>query len=211
MLPTLARLAPAFNVWAPELPGFGKSDNPEHALDIRELADTLADWIRVFDIPSAVFVGNSMGCQVIVDLVARYPSLIDAAVLGGRRVDTNSHTMVQQVWRGMRDLVHEPWSLWRILARDYLRTGTLRMYRTFRFALQDDVLSKCPSVTVPTLIIRGGRDTISPSRWIEQLAGVIPNSCAAEIPEGTHASNYSSPDELARLVRGFVNRQFEPS
>ena len=209
MLPTLVRLAPDFNVWAPELPGFGKSDKPAHVLDIHELADILADWVRVIDIPSAVFLGNSLGCQVIVDLAVRYPALVDAAVLVGPTVDTSGHTMIQQLWRGLRDLVHEPWSLWRILARDYLRTGTSRMYRTFRFALQDDVLNKCPSVMVPTLIVRGGHDTISPARWVEQLASVIPNSCAAEIPEGTHAANYSTPDELARLVRDFVNRPGE--
>ena len=211
MLPTLVRLTPEFNVWAPELPGFGRSDKPDHVLNIRELADTLADWTRVIDIPSAVFVGNSMGCQVIVDLATRYPSLIDAAVLVGPTVDTKGHSMIQQMWRGMRDLVHEPGSLWRILARDYLRTGTLGMYRTFRFALQDDVLSKCPSVTVPTLIVRGGKDTISPSRWVEQLASIIPNSCTATIRQGTHASNYSTPEELARLVRDFVNCQPEQS
>src|SRR4029079_1369298 len=83
MLPTLVRLAPDYNVWAPELPGFGKSDKPAHVLDIHELADILADWVRAIDITSAVFVGNSLGCQVIVDLAVRYPTLIDAAVLVG--------------------------------------------------------------------------------------------------------------------------------
>ena len=149
MLPTLVRLAPDFNVWAPELPGFGKSDKPAHVLDIHELADILADWVRVIDIPSAVFLGNSLGCQVIVDLAVRYPQLVDAAVLVGPTVDTSGHTMIQQLWRGLRDLVHEPWSLWRILARDYLRTGTRRMYRTFRFALQDDRLEQMPKCYGP--------------------------------------------------------------
>ncbi len=209
MLPTLVELAPDFNVWAPELPGFGKSDKPAHVLDIHELTDILSDWVRVIDISSAVFVGNSLGCQVIVDLAVRYPELVDAAVLVGPTVDTSGHTMIQQLWRGLRNLVHEPWSLWRILARDYLSTGTIRMWQTFRFALQDDVLRKCRNVMVPTLIVRGGKDTISPARWVEHLASVIPNSCAVEIPEGTHATNYSTPDQLARLVRDFVNRQSE--
>jgi len=115
------------------------------------------------------------------------------------------------LWRGLRDLVHEPWSLWPILAGDYLRTGTSRMYQTFRFALQDDVLNKCQSVKVPTLIVRGEHDAIAPACWVEQLATVIPNSSVAEIPDGTHASNYSTPDELARMVRNFVDRQPEPS
>ena len=122
MLPTLIRLAPGFDVWAPELPGFGKSDKPAHVLDIHELADILAEWVRVIDIPSAVFLGNSLGCQVIVDLAVRYPLLVEAAVLVGPTVDTDGHTMIQQMWRGLRDLVHEPWTLWRILARDYLRS-----------------------------------------------------------------------------------------
>jgi pimeloyl-ACP methyl ester carboxylesterase len=64
MLPTFVQLAPDFNVWAPELPGFGGSDKPAHVLDIHELAGILADWVRVIDIPCAVFVGNSLGCQV---------------------------------------------------------------------------------------------------------------------------------------------------
>jgi pimeloyl-ACP methyl ester carboxylesterase len=152
-----------------------------------------------------------MGCQVIIDLAAHYPSLVDAAILVGPTVDTVGHSTIRQMWRGLRDLIHEPWSLWRILARDYLCTGTIRMFRTFRFALQDDVLVKCPRVSVPVLIVRGQYDAIAPARWVDQLVSVIPNSCAAEIPEGTHAANYSTPDELAALVRGFVNRQQEPS
>jgi len=159
------------------------------------------------DIPCAVFLGNSLGCQVIIDFAVRYPALIEAAVLVGPTVDTSGHNMIQQLCRGMRDLVHEPWSLWRILACDYLRTGARRMYRTFRFALQDEVLKKCPGVRVPTLIVRGGYDAISPVRWVERLANVIPNSTTAEIPQGTHAANYSAPNELAQIVRDFVNRQ----
>jgi 2-hydroxy-6-oxonona-2,4-dienedioate hydrolase len=205
MRPTLVKLAGEFKVWAPELPGFGKSDRPSHVLDIRELADVLAEWVRVMDIPSAVFLGNSLGCQVIVDLAVRYPSLVDAAILVGPTVDSTGHTMIRQLWRGMRDLVHEPWSLWRILARDYLRTGTRRIYRTFRFALQDEVFEKCPAITAPTLIVRGGYDAIAPARWVEDLARVIPNARAATIPEGTHAANFSAPDELALISCDFLN------
>ena len=204
MLPTLTTLAVNFKVWAPELPGFGKTDRPSRVLDIRELADVLAEWVRVIDIPSAVFLGNSLGCQVIVDLAVRYPLLVDAVILVGPTVDTTGRSMIQQLWRGLRDLVHEPWSLWRILARDYLRTGTRRMYCTFRFALLDDVLKKSSAISAPTLIVRGGYDTIAPARWINELARMIPKASAATIPEGTHASNYSAPDELVGIVRGFL-------
>jgi 2-hydroxy-6-oxonona-2,4-dienedioate hydrolase len=103
MLPTLVRLAPEFDVWAPELPGYGTSDKPEHVLDICELADMLAAWVRVIDMASAVFVGNSIGCQVIIDLAVHHPKLMEAAVLVGPTVDTLGHSMIQQVWRGLCD------------------------------------------------------------------------------------------------------------
>jgi pimeloyl-ACP methyl ester carboxylesterase len=209
MLPTLVRLSNDLEVWAPELPGFGKSDKPAHVLNIRELADVLAEWIEAVDIPSAMLLGNSLGCQVIVDLAVRYPSLVNGIILVGPTVDSKGHTMIQQLWRGLRDLVHEPWSLWRILARDYLRTGTRRMYGTFRFALRDDVLEKCAAIAAPTLIVRGGYDTIAPARWIENLARIIPNAELAEIPHGTHASNYTVPDELARLVKEFARHRLK--
>jgi 2-hydroxy-6-oxonona-2,4-dienedioate hydrolase len=203
-LPTLVRLAKDFTVLAPELPGFGKSDKPSHVLDISELADVLAEWMSAVDIPSAVFLGNSLGCQVIVDLAARHPLLVDGVILVGPTVDTTGHTMIQQLWRGLRDLMHEPWSLWRILARDYLRSGTRRIYQTFRFALHDDVLKKCPTIVAPTLIVRGGYDAIAPARWVEEIANRVPNGRVVTIAGATHAANYSAPDDLVRVAREFL-------
>lgn len=207
MLPTLMQLASDYRVWAPELPGFGQSDKPHDALDIPELADVLAEWTKAVGIPGAVFLGNSVGCQVIVELAVRYPTLVKAAILVGPTVDSSARTMIQQLWRGLLDLIHEPWSLWRILARDYLRTGTRRMFRTFQFALNDRVTEKCSQVAAPTLLIRGSLDTIAPTRWLEELAALIPGARLVVIPGGTHATNYSTPDELVHATRAFLRRK----
>src|SRR3712207_9324005 len=45
MLPIAEHLARDFRVYAPDLPGFGLSDKPDHVLTLRELADALAAWI----------------------------------------------------------------------------------------------------------------------------------------------------------------------
>jgi len=42
MLPTLELLAPAFRVYSPDLPGFGKSEKPPRVLDVAGLSDALA-------------------------------------------------------------------------------------------------------------------------------------------------------------------------
>src|SRR5687768_13321911 len=46
MIPTAERLAGRFPVFAPDLPGYGLSDKPERVLDVPELADVLAGWMR---------------------------------------------------------------------------------------------------------------------------------------------------------------------
>ena len=56
------------------------SDKPSHALDISELADVLAEWLGMIGLKRATFLGNSLGCQVIVDFAVRYPDLVDCIV-----------------------------------------------------------------------------------------------------------------------------------
>jgi 2-hydroxy-6-oxonona-2,4-dienedioate hydrolase len=206
LLPTFDLLAPLHRVLAPELPGFGRSDHPQHAVGVPELADVLAEWMDQVQLPRAALFGNSLGCQVIVDLAVRYPQRVECLVLVAPTVDTRDRTMPRQLWRGFKDLLGEPWSLWPILARDYLSTGTLRMYQTFRHALDDHIEQKISRVCAPTLIVRGSRDTVAPRRWVEELASLTPHARVVEIAGGTHATNFSRPEELARVTARFLER-----
>jgi len=205
LMPTFDLLRDKYRVFAPELPGFGQSDKPRQIFNVPELAEILSAWLAAVDLSRASFVGNSLGCQVIVELAVRQPETVDHLVLVGPTVDTRDRTMPRQLWRGARDLVHEPWSLWLILALDYLQTGTRRMFRTFRHALDDAMERKMPLVRAPTLIVRGSHDPIAPQRWVEELAGLMPGSRLAIVQHGTHATNYSSPMELTRIIDDFLS------
>lgn len=204
LLPTFDHLAPFYNVLAPELPGFGRSDRPPRTLGVPELADVLVEWMDQMKLPRAALLGNSLGCQVIVDLAARYPERVESLVLVAPTVDTRDRTMPRQLWRGLKDLLGEPWSLWAIIARDYLRTGTVRMYQTFRHALDDRIDEKISRVRARTLIVRGSRDPVAPRRFVEELAARAPQARVVEIEDGTHATNYSRPAALARVTARFL-------
>jgi 2-hydroxy-6-oxonona-2,4-dienedioate hydrolase len=54
-------------LYAPDLPGFGRSSKPRKVLEMVELADALAAWMARIGLPRAAMIGNSMGCQVIVE------------------------------------------------------------------------------------------------------------------------------------------------
>src|SRR4028119_1524663 len=83
MVPLLEELARSHAVYAPDLPGFGRSEGPAGALDVAGVADALAAWMRAAGLKGAALVGNSMGCQVIAELVLRHPDLVEKGVLRG--------------------------------------------------------------------------------------------------------------------------------
>jgi 2-hydroxy-6-oxonona-2,4-dienedioate hydrolase len=204
MMPTARLLARDHAVYVPDLPGFGKSCRPSHALDICELADALAGWAEALGLPRAVYLANSLGCQVVLDFAARYPRHVECAVLVGPTGDPEAQTLVQMISRGVLDLIGERLSLLPILVTDYLSAGPLRCLRTLQHALTDPLLSKLPTVLPPTLALRGAFDPIAPRRWVERMAALLPRGRSTVLPHAPHAANYSTPEELAHVVRAFV-------
>jgi 2-hydroxy-6-oxonona-2,4-dienedioate hydrolase len=175
-------------------------------LCVSELADALARWTETAQLDRAVFLGNSFGCQVVVDLAARYPERIERAVLAGPTGDPLGRSAFRQLARWLLNMPREPRSLGAVQVRDYLHLSPGRALRTFRNMLRDPTEDKLPHVRVPTLVVRGSRDTIVPHRWAEEVCRLLPRGRLVVIPGAAHTVNYNAPLELARVVRGFLDQ-----
>ncbi len=207
MLPTAERLTHFAHVYVPDLPGFGQSDKPPHALTIAELADYLVWWMDAMNINSAVFVGNSFGTQIIIELATQCPSRVEKAVLIAPTIDARARVFSRQLARLLLDATREPPSLLPIAVSDYFRAGLKRGARTLRYAIADRIEDKLPHLHAPVLVVRGGRDPIVPQAWAAEVATLSAGVRFEVLPKAAHAVNYNSPDELARLIREFVNEQ----
>ncbi len=204
MVPIAERLAPYHRVYAPDFPGFGKSDKPHHLYTIRDLADVLCRWMDRIGIAEAVLLGNSLGCQIIAEAAVRDPSRVSRAILVGPTVDPQAHSLFRNGWRLMRDLRRESLNSILTQGRDYLRSGPRRTIRTFQSALADRIETKLPRMEMPTLIVRGEYDPIVPQRWAEEAVRLLPNGRLAVLPRAPHAANFDAPDELAAVVLDFL-------
>jgi pimeloyl-ACP methyl ester carboxylesterase len=203
MVPTAEHLAPYYRVYAPDFPGFGKSEKPRHVLTIAELADVLAAYMRAVGLERAALVANSLGCQIVVEFALRYPEMIDRAVLIGPTMDRGAPTIPQQFWRLVRDTFREPPSQPFVIFYDYLKAGLRRTIITAHYGLQDRIEKKLPNVQIPTIIVRGARDPIVSQGWAEELAGLLPQGRLVVIPGSAHTVNYSHPTELVEVIRPF--------
>ncbi len=204
MVPLFDELAPFHDVYAPDLPGFGRSEGPARALDVVGLADALAAWMRAVGLRRAVLVGNSMGCQIIAWLALRHPGLVEKVVLQGPTMDSGARSTLRQTWRLLLDTTREPPSLIAIEGLDLMRAGVGRSWRTFRYALGDPIEERLPRLRVPALVVHGSRDRISPLGWAEEVARLLPDGRLVVLPGAAHAANFSAPAEFARAVRSFL-------
>jgi 2-hydroxy-6-oxonona-2,4-dienedioate hydrolase len=205
MVPLAKALAPSYRVLAPDLPGFGDSDKPPQVLDLAELTDRLVAWTRACGLERAVFLGNSVGCQLVVRLAVRHPDLVERVVLQGPTMDPEARTMRQQTWRWIWNSRGERGSLTPIALREYWRCGLRRLLKTFRYALEDPIEEKLPSVRVPALVVRGSWDPVVSQRWAEEVAGLLPTGRLVVIPDGPHTLVHNRPLDLARVVREFLS------
>ena len=131
--PTAERLADGLRVYAPDLPGFGESEAPPEVLDVGGLAGALAGWMDALGLGRAVLLGNSLGCQIALDLAVRRPDVVRALVLVGPTADAAGRWIPRLVARAAVDVLREAPSLWPVIASEYAKAGVVRTWETVSY------------------------------------------------------------------------------
>ena len=211
--PTMVLLADRFPVSGVDLPGFGRSATPPRVLDVHGLASALAHWLDAREIGPAIFVANSYGCQVIVELAMQAPSRVTGLVLNAPTMDPAHRTAFGQLVRVIADIPMEPWRLGFLVARDYLRVGPLRLLATLRHALADHIEEKLPLIAAPVHVVTGAHDPVVTVDWASEAARLVgmsvPGAAGARLSvlaRAAHALPYDDPITFAGLIESFVER-----
>jgi 2-hydroxy-6-oxonona-2,4-dienedioate hydrolase len=204
MVPLLRVLAPSTLVYAVDLPGYGRSEDPPERMTLPELSDALGAWMDAIDIGPALVLGHSLGAQIVAHLAIREPSRVTHLVLAGATRDPIAggpwHTLLRLIVDGPR----ERFSLLWVGAFDYLRAGPKRMFSLLGEAIRAREEIELARIAAPTLIVRGARDPLSTQRWNERMLALVPHARLVVIADAAHAINYSAPARLADLVLEFA-------
>ena len=204
MMPIAHVLAPLCPVYALDLPGYGRSDKPQDAMELSDLADSVAEWMDAQKLRTAHFIGNSFGCQVIIEFAVRHAQLVERLVLQGPTVDPNARRLGKQILRLVQNSRIESPGLGRVMLRDYWRAGVRRIVATARMALHDAIEKKLPQITAPALVIRGSRDVLVSQEWAERATQLLPRGQLVVLPGLAHTINYTAPVTFVEAVRPFL-------
>lgn len=216
--PFMQELAKEYEVWIPEHPGFGASDEPEWLDNIHDLAYYYLDFLESRAIRDALVVGSSLGGWLALELAVRNASSIGALTLigpAGIHVPglNKGDLFLWSAEERLRNLFVDQSIAERMLAQpmtaDDVETATKNQYTTARLAweprLYDPHLHKwLHRIKVPTQIVWGEDDKVLPSGYAKELARLIPGARVDLIARCGHLPQTEKPQEFLRLLRSFA-------
>lgn len=199
LAPLALALGERFRVAVPDLPGHGRTPRRGAALGLAEQVDVLRAWSDAVGIERPYLVGNSYGCQLVLELAGQPGMRSRGLLLVGPTMDPAAPTAAGQLLRLLRDAPLEPLSLVALVVAEHLHRPS-QAIRELRSGLDHDIESAARRVQSSTTVVRGARDRVAPRPWVERLAGWLPHGRAIELPSGAHAVHVSHPEQVAALV-----------
>lgn len=191
-------------VVAVDLAGFGANRSPRRRVGIADHARLVERVLAQRGVARAVVVGHSMGSQIVVELAARAPELVEGAVLIGPVVDPQRPGAVRQGLALARDCLGEPLGVDALLFVDYVRGGLAWYLRQLPEMLHYPIQRRLAAVSVPVLVVRGEDDPIATRDWCERLLAHAVDGRLLEFAGSRHVVPRTQPEELALALAAFA-------
>lgn len=183
---------------------------------IHGVVDLTARFLETHLAEPSVLVGNSFGGHVALRLALDRPELVRALVLAGSS-GLKEQTMVKEIQtRPTREwLVERIGELFcdrsKMRAADVdrahkelsNRSGARAMVRLSRSARRNNLGERIADVRVPTLIIWGREDVVTPPESAHEFASKIKDSRLVWFERCGHAPMIECPDQFARAMVEF--------
>lgn len=167
-----------------------------------------------------VFVGNSLGGAICMHLLLERSIDPQGPVLAGTDaklgVISSLRGWLENDFERAIEFLHEPGKLFvggdAVLDEEVLERSKATMQETERAVTQHDfltcirfdIIDRLGEIAVPTLVICGERDRLTPPEYHEHLAEHVPNADLVTLPEVAHPAMIERPDAFAGTVEEFV-------
>jgi len=207
-----------FQLIIPDLPGFGKSSDPDISWGSEDYVNIILELIKRLDLKDFYLLGHSFGGGVALKIATRDGNankliLCDAAIVREERLDLRqkiskmlaaiSSKLVSRNFPGYRFFEKMVYKL--AGASDYYRANPA-MKEVFKKVVSEDLSFLLDKVKQPCLIIWGGDDRATPLIDGYLLNKEIKDSELKIIVGARHNPYKTHPKETAIAVINFLNK-----
>ena len=228
--PVAERLSGKYRCILPDLRGHGDSDAgagpalmARHAADLNKVCDKAA-------VGKAVFAGVSIGGYVLFEYWRQWEMSrprVHALVFCDTRASADTDEARAARLKSAEDVLQNgPQTFFDALLPKLLgestRRGQLELVEAARkmmakmltervaavqqgMAARPDSIPTLATITVPTLVLVGAEDTLTPRADAEAIVQGIPGSQLKVIPRAGHFAPFEQPEETATALLGFLD------
>jgi 3-oxoadipate enol-lactonase len=224
----VAELSGDYHLITYDVRGHGKSEIGQGQYTIEFFVDDLIGLLDHLRIEKAVIVGLSMGGYIALRAIERNPERFRGLVLCDTRseADTNEGKIrraaniqsvrtdgVKKYAEGFVRAVFAPQTLEKnteavkFIRQIIERTSPVTIAGTLlALASRTDTTESLSKINVPTLILVGEHDTLTPVSAAKSMNDKIPRSELHVISSAAHLSNLENPEEFNKHLSGFLRR-----
>ena len=221
-------LSETVRVVAPDLKGFGGSDAPDDpsAYSMEGYADDVAGLLDHLGVERVVLGGLSMGGYVAFAFLRRHRRRVSALVLADTRAGADTPEVLERRTRQQEQVRQDGPApvvdaMLGTLLSDHTRQHKPEVVMRTRQLMMDnpppgfiggleamkqraDATGELPGIDVPTLVVAGDDDPVSPPSVAEEMAGRMPRASVVVLPQAGHLSNLEVPAAFTDALRGFL-------
>ena len=221
-------LSGKYRVVTPDLRGFGESDSSEGPATMNRMAQDVARLMDHLGIQQAVIASLSMGGYVALAFTKQFPSRVKALVLADTRAQADSdeakQTRAQQAEKalseGMAGIADA--MLPKLLTPETVskRPEIVKRVRDMMLktkpqgaasallgmAEREDQTEFISTITVPTMIVVGREDAITPLADSEKMQSKIAGSRLVVLENAGHVSNLEQTEQFNFALLRFLER-----
>ncbi len=220
-------LASRYRLIVPDLRGHGDSTPGEGPATMGKHA---ADLARVCDAAGAgraVCAGVSLGGYILMEFWRRHPQRVSALILANTRAQADTEEGRSARLKSAADAeLHGPEPFFDSMVPKLIGESTRRnrpelvaaarkMMRAMSvpglavvqrgMAQRPDSFATLKTVNVPTLILAGDEDTLTPLADATAMQHAIAGSRMEVVPKAGHYAAFEQPETVGKLIRGFLD------
>jgi pimeloyl-ACP methyl ester carboxylesterase len=209
-------LSQVANAIALELPGHGASDPPGEA-SVKAYAHSVVDFVDTLGLQKVILVGCSLGSAITQWIALLTPGswLVGIGLVGaGARLRVHPAFLegLQQDGDKALSMLSEYClsaaageALREKLKEKYRQTSPELVHGDLSACNEFDIMDSIHQVRLPTLILVGQDDRLTPVKYSRHLHDAIEGSRLKIVPHAGHLVMMEKPEEFNRLLAEFLN------
>jgi len=215
--PPQARRLLGQRIFAPDLPGHGRSSGAGRQ-SIGEYARDVERFLVDAGLNSAILVGHSMGSAIALTLALDFPKRVLALCLVGSgarlRVapqileGTASEATFPAAVKLVNDFAFGPSTaprLKELAAQRMAETRPSVLHGDFAACNEFEAMARLGEITVPTLLVCGAEDKLTPVKYSEYLRDHIAGARLVTIPDAGHMVMLEQSEAFSSVLAEFIN------